>query len=243
MLQNIPQELNVSQYGDTIYLSTILGTSDEEQIYIVEEKEYYGTRDDEPYYYVVRNVNDVFFHEEYENTKDGWFSTNEISLTDPYVIDMNPRIEEKSFDVIIYTYDLLFGFRINEKRQKINIHQLSGKGSYMSLYTYGTGFHELDNKRIYANQKISIDIDWAYNSFPISIPIFIKSDATLLKIIKNADWIQVERREDSKDNNYNFNITVEENLTSDYYRQGSVTFKTGNDYITLEFNEETGLAM
>lgn len=240
VLHNLPHELNVSQYGDTLDIRSLLNLDDNEneQIKIwladipicqsdsavMENIEYRNCQSHE----------DSVLGADYPQVFNLFWPDN-IYLDEPLVVPMNGSNQNISCRIFIKTYDLFFGERINNRYQEIIVNQSSGEGSY--LYAEKTSFYD---ETLQANHTRHVNVDY-YGLKGGQYPLFIKTDATHLDIISDVNWINIERRDDSVNEQFNFHIHVDENRSS-ASRRGSITFKTGDKHISLEFNQESGYA-
>ena len=231
---SLKDKIEVSQYGDTILLSNYLqGTDNRTRIYIEENINIEG---DEPLGYNVYR-NDA--HESYDigpNQSSDYMDLSwgdSISLHKKYVIPMNCGQDVIKKRICIETYSEIFGLKIENKTDYINIYQRGGGATFMFV-------SEWYKPKFYANGRIDVDV----NNNGIrgnSYPVFLDTDGTYVNVQISDPWITVEKRDDVEGDNYNFHIRVEENRTADK-RKGTVKFTSGEKYIEFLLSQEMGYA-
>lgn len=257
---DIPEEIYVSQYGDTIdFKSFIRNEVDDKNIqfklndinleYILKDE---GVESNLSNYSVIyRNDHkDAYILSDIGHTASGsseymsLYWSNDISINRKYIIPMNTSTNKITKEVDIISVSRIFGFVLNKDIKTIKIEQAAGEAKYLDIQNISSewNYNVLSTKTNLDNNKI-INLQVSNNGIRgNSFPVFFNTDGTFIKI-ENSDrsWISIEKRGDCYGNNFNFHIRALENRNS-FPRNGTVTFSCGNKIIKIVLNQESGNA-
>ena len=244
---DIPEEINVSQYGDTIrfdqYIKNVVNddniyvtlNGNNRQLYAIEKGKVVYRNDGHEYIDL-----DTLSSSDYINLD--W--PDILSWNEEYVIPMNASSHEQIREICITSVSKLFGFVIQERTDVVRIRQQPGLATYLSCQDrMGEWCYEMlsTNKGQDGNKTINILVSnngIQGNTFPI----FLATDGTYISV-ENLDpsWMSVEKRSDVHGDSFPFHIRVSENRSAQN-RTGSITFSCGDKYIKFVLEQKSGYA-
>lgn len=244
---NIPAEINVSQYGDTIWFDRYVKKIDyDDNIHLAFSENNWQTKLVEKGKTVYRNDGHEAIDLDAMSSSDymdlDW--PDNLSWNEGYVIPMNVSSHEQIREIYITSVSKLFGFVIQERTDVVRIRQKPGLATYFSCqdiigeWCYETLSTSKDQDR---NKTINILVSnngIQGNTFPV----FLETDGTYI-CVENSDpsWMSVEKRSDVYDDSFNFHIRVSENRSAQI-RTGYITFSCGNKFIKLILEQKSGYA-
>lgn len=244
---DVPSEINVSQYGDTIRFDQyIKNVVNDDNIYMTLNG---NTRQPD----AIEKGKIVYRNDGYEDIDlDTMSSSDHINLdwldnlswNEGYVIPMNASSHEQIRKIYITSVSKLFGFVIQERTDAVCIRQQPGVATYLSCQDReGKWCYEMlsTNKGQDGNKTINILV--SNNGIQGNIfPVFLETDGTYI-CVENSDpsWMSVEKRSDVHDDSFNFHIRVSENRSAQK-RTGYITFSCGGKFIKLILEQKSGYA-
>ena len=240
---DIPSEINVSQYGDTIWFDQyIKNVVNDDNIHLSVKES--------------RCVDDtigigVYRNDCYENryfTEISYFNDwpYNISLYEKYVIPMNVSSHELVKEICITSVSKIFGFIIQEKVNVVSIKQEPVLATYLNMISLldwcgpleYAGFTFLSEKEdSYGNniKKFLISNKGVQDMFYV----FPETDGPYIRIENpNSSWISIECSTAYEDS-FCFRICVSENKLAQS-RIGYITFSCGDKYVKLVMEQESG---
>lgn len=244
---DIPTEINVSQYGDTIWFDKyIKNVVNDDNIYMTLNA-INGQPD------AIEKGKVVYRNDGHEAIDlDAMSSSDYMDLDWPdnllwneeYEIPMNTSSHEQVREVCITSVAKLFGFVIQERTDVVRIRQQPGLATYLSCQDrMGEWCYEILSTNKDQNGNRTINILVSNNGIQgNTFPVFLEADGTYIRVEKSDSlWISVEKRDDVYDDSFNFHIRVSENRSAQN-RTGSITFSCGDKYIKFVLEQKSGYA-
>lgn len=250
---DVPSEINVSQYGDTIgFDKYVKGGIDDDNIHLMYLKTLNnGNRQTNTIgkgKIVYRNDNHKEVNLNGISSSDcmnlDWPDNSFSFLNDEYIIPMNASSHERARKIHITAISTLFGLVIRQKTYVVNIKQQSGSATYLQNANISAEWY-LDilstNKDLDGNETINLLVSY-YGSQGRVFPIFLTTDGTYICVENSApSWIAVEKHSDVYGDSFPFYICVSKNRSAQN-RIGHVTFSCGDKYIKLVLKQKSGYA-
>lgn len=248
---DVPSEINVSQYGDTIRFDKyVKGGIDDDNIHLMyletlnNSNRQTNTIGKGKVVYRNDNHKDVNLNEisssDYMNLDwpDNFFSF----LNDEYVIPMNASPHERVKKIHITAMSKLFGLVIQRKTYVVSIKQQSGLATYIQNANIedSMSFDILStNKDLDGNKTINFSVQ---NEVKTLISLYLTTDGTYI-CVENSDpsWISVEKGLSVYGDSFHFWISISDNR-SIQNRLGYVTFYCGDKYVKLVLKQKSGCA-
>ena len=249
---NIPAEIYVSQYGDTIDFKKFMNNKiNDKNLHITLHEAKTSEPNISKHSVIYRNdqkddyiLSDTAYTApgscEYMNTV--WSS--DISINRKYIIPVNASTNEIIKEVKILSVSRLFGIAFNKEIKTVKIKQAAGLAAFLDIHNIKSEwcYNVLSTNKNSDNSK-TINFHVSNNGIQgNSFPVFLETDGTFVQV-ENSDhsWICIEKRSDNWGNNFNFHIRVSENRNS-YNRIGFVTFSCGDKSIKLVLAQKSGYA-
>ena len=244
---DIPSEINVSQYGDTIWFDKyIKNVVNDDNIHLAFSENDRQTKLVEKGKVVYRNDGheaidlDAMSSSDYMNLD--W--PDNLSWNEGYVIPMNASSHEQIREMCITSVAKLFGFVIQERTDVVRIKQQSGLATYLSCQDrMGEWCYEMLSTNKDQNGNRTINILVSNNGIQgNTFPVFLETDGTYIRVEKSDSlWMSVEKRSDVYGDSFPFHIRVSENRSAQN-RTGGITFSCGDKFIKLVLEQKSGYA-
>lgn len=247
----IPEEIVVSQYGDTIdFKKFIANEINDHNIHLnLNDDEYFDSspsvhsviyRNDTKDDYILSGP-DGFVPGSSEYISSTW--SKDVSVNRSYIIPMNTTTNEIIKELDILTVSKIFGFVLCEDKKSIKIKQAAGLATFLDANITSEWCYNVLSTNSNSDNCKTISIQVSNNGIQGGIfPVFLNTDGTFVQV-ENSDrsWICIEKRSDNWENNFNFHIRVSENRDS-YNRTGYVTFSCGDKFLKLVLTQKSGHA-
>lgn len=245
---DVPSEINVSQYGDTIRFDQYIKD-------VVNDDNIYMTLNgNNRQLDAIEKGKIVYRNDGYENINLDTMSSSDyinldwldnLSWNEEYVIPMNASSHELVREICITSVSKLFGFIIQERTDVMRIRQQPGLATCLSCEEdrFGEWCYEVlsTNKGLDGSRTINLLV--SNNGIQGNIfSVFLETDGTYI-CVENSDpsWMSVEKRSDLQDDFFNFHVRVSENRSAQK-RAGYITFSCGDKFIKLVLEQKSGYA-
>lgn len=247
----IPEEIVVSQYGDTIdFKKFIANEINDHNIHLnLNDDEYFDSspsvhsviyRNDKKDDYILSGP-DASIPGSSEYISSTW--SKDVSVNRSYIIPMNTTTNEIIKELDILTVSKIFGFVLCEDKKSIKIKQAAGLATFLDANITSEWCYNVLSINSNSDNCKTISIQVSNNGIQgNTFPVFLNTDGTFVQV-ENSDrsWICIEKRSDNWENNFNFHIRVSENRDS-YNRTGYVTFSCGDKFVKLVLTQKSGHA-
>lgn len=242
-LLTVPTEFKISQYGDTIDLGKYVNITSNQLNITLENCDTVAYVYDNNYIY--RNDR----HDDYivgEHSSSDYISLNcpsEIPYDGKLVFPMNIDNQEHIFELNFETWIEIFGIRLFQENKQVKLTQEKNSPTYLKISNLDSEwcFNVVDEKDVVeSNSDIYINV--SNNGIRGNMcPLFIESDGTNIQVIEDADWINIEKRQDVYDNSFNLHLRVDANRNATS-RSDVIKIMSGDKFLNLHISQPKGYA-